>query len=359
MTLPAPDRPEVVRPGEFPIVAVHLNHGHIHGMCRGLVEAGATLKWVFDPDPRRVEEFQRLFPGVPAAASEEQVLEDPQVRLVASASVPEERGPFGCRVMEHGKDYFTDKPALTRLEHLEAARRGVSLSGRKYMVYFSERLHAECAVYAGQLVAGGAIGRVVQVIGLGPHRLRAAERPAWFFRRRQAGGILCDLGSHQIDQFLFYSGARRARVAHARTANVAHPEHPELEDFGEACLEGENGASAYFRVDWLTPRGLSTWGDGRLFLLGTEGFIELRKHLDLATERSRDHLLLADRDGERHLRLEGQVGFPFFGRLIRDCLERTETALSQEHVFTVARLCLEAQALADGAGLDGAVLSRG
>ena len=291
---------------------------------------------------------------MPAASSEEQVLEDPRVRLVASAAVPGERGPFGCRVMEHGKDYFTDKPALTRREHLEAARRAASRTGRRYLVYFGERLHVECAVHAGRLVAEGAIGRVVQVLGLGPHRLRPGERPPWFFDREQAGGILCDLGSHQVDQFLFFSGARRARVVRARTANFAHPEHPGLEDFGEACLEGDNGASGYFRVDWLTPRGLSTWGDGRLFLLGSEGFIELRKYVDLATQRSRDHLLLADREGERRLHLEGRVGFPFFGRLIRDCLERTETALGQEHVFTVAGLCLEAQAMAEAAGGAGA-----
>jgi predicted dehydrogenase len=338
----------VVGRGEFRFAALHLNHAHIHGMCHGLIEAGGELRWVFDPDAGKVEAFLAAFPGTAVAASEEQVLADPEVHLVAAAHIPNLRGELGCRVIRAGKDYFTDKAPFTELSQLEAARRTVAETGRKYMVYFSERLHVECAVFAGRLIRDGAIGRVLQVVGLGPHRLNAGSRPPWFFRKRAYGGILCDIGSHQIEQFLSFAGARDARVVFARVENYANPEHPQFEDFGEAALVADNGAGNYFRVDWFTPDGLSAWGDGRTFILGSEGTIELRKYLDLATAGAGEHLLLVNREGERRFALAGQVGFPFFGELILDCLERTERAMTQAHIFKAAELGLAAQALADG-----------
>jgi predicted dehydrogenase len=337
----------VVKKGEFPFAAVHLNHAHIYGMCRGLIEAGAQLRSVYDPDPLKVKDFLEHFPGVKAAESERRILEDREIRLVAAAHIPDRRAALGFRVMEHGKDYFTDKAPFTTLEQLQEARSRTAESGRKYMVYYGERLHVECAVFAGQLIEAGAIGRVVQVLGLGPHRLNAATRPPWFFSKKHYGGILCDIGSHQIEQFLSFSAAAGAEVLQARAANYAHPRYPELEDFGEASLLGDNGAGAYLRVDWFTPAGLSTWGDGRTFILGSEGTIELRKYVNLAAEASTDHLFLVNGEGEKHLSLAGRVGYPFFGRFILDCLERSERAMSQSHAFKAAELCLRAQALAD------------
>ena len=243
----------VCKPGEFFIAATHLDHGHIYGQCNGLVEAGAQLKWVFDPDAEKVRAFQEKFPQARSARSLEEILDDPEVRLVAAAAVPNERGPLGCRVMEAGKDYFTDKTPFTTLEQLEQARRTCEATGKKYAVYYSERLHVECAVHAGHLIAAGAIGKVVQTLGTGPHRLNAAARPAWFFEKERYGGILCDIGSHQCEQFLFFTGAKNAKIVHSAAGNVANPEHLELEDFGECNLLADNGASGYFRVDWLTP----------------------------------------------------------------------------------------------------------
>lgn len=336
---PAP----VVEQGEFFIAAVSLDHGHIYGMCNGLTEAGAVLKWVYDPDPEKVNAFCKAFTQARPADSLEQVLNDPEVRLVAAAAIPSERCALGIRVMEAGKDYFTDKTPLTTLEQLEQAKAAVKRTGKKYMVYYSERLHVESAVFAGQLVRDGAIGRVLQVIGMGPHRLNAPSRPDWFFDLEQYGGILCDIGSHQIEQFLYYTGALDATVISSRVANYNHPDYPELEDFGDCMLTGDNGATQYFRVDWFTPDGLSTWGDGRTFLLGTEGTIELRKYVNVAAEQDGDHLFLVNKDGEQHFRLFGKVGFPFFGELILDCIHRTEHAMTQEHAFKAAELCVLAQ----------------
>ncbi|HEX9785621.1 MAG TPA: Gfo/Idh/MocA family oxidoreductase [Opitutaceae bacterium] len=337
----------VVEPGEFVFAAAHLDHGHIYGQCNGLAEAGGMLKTVYDPDPQKVAAFVQKYPGTRVARSMDEILDDPEIHLVAAAAVPCDRGPLGCRVMRAGKDYFTDKSPFTEFAQLDEARRVAGETKRKYMVYFSERLHVECAIHAGDLVHGGAIGRVIQVLGLGPHRIGPKhERPAWFFQKAKYGGILCDIGSHQFEQFLFFSGATDATVSHAAVGNFGNPDTPELEDFGEASLLGNNGTSNYVRLDWFTPPGLGTWGDGRTIILGTKGYIELRKYIDVGRERSGDHLYLVDERGENHLDVAGKVGFRFFGELILDCLNRTEKAMTQQHAFKAAELCLKAQAAA-------------
>lgn len=337
----------VCRPGDFPFAATHLDHGHIYGQCNGLVEAGGTPKWVFDPDPLRVKAFCEKFPQAKPAASIDQILDDASIKLVAAAAVPNERAPVGCRVMSSGKDYFTDKSPFTSLDQLQNARQIAARTRQKYMVYYSERLHVECAVLAGQLVERGAIGRVFQTIGSGPHRLNASSRPAWFFERAKYGGILCDIGSHQTEQFLFYTGARNASVNYSAIANFNNLQYPELEDFGEASLTADNGASGYYRVDWFTPGGLRSWGDGRTFIFGTKGTIELRKYIEPAAENPEgDQLYLVDESGEHRISCGGKVGYPFFGQLILDCLNRTENAMTQDHAFKAAELCLRAQAQA-------------
>jgi predicted dehydrogenase len=336
----------VVKPGEFVFAAARLDHGHIYGMCTGLLEAGATLKWVYDPDPKKTDAIRAKFPQAKVARSMDEILSDAEVRLVACAAVTSERGPLGCQVMEAGKDFFSDKAPFTTLAQLDQAKAVVARTGRKYMVYYSERLHNESAMFATDLVQEGAIGRVIQVINIAPHRLNKASRPDWFFQREKYGGILCDIGSHQFEQFLAYSGSSDATVTHAAVGNFGNPDHPELEDFGEACLVGDTGSLNYVRVDWFTPDGQRAWGDGRTFILGTKGTIELRKYIDVARDTAGDHLYIVDGKGEQHLTVAGQVGFRFFGEFILDCINRTEKAMTQAHAFKAAELCLKAQAAA-------------
>ncbi len=337
----------VVKPGEFLFSAAHLDHGHIYGMVNALTEAGGTLKSVYDPQPERLAAFLKAYPQAKAVSSEEQLLSDPETILVASAHVTCQRGPFGCRVMAAGKDYFTDKAPFTTLDQLSDARAMAAKTGRKYMVYYGERLHVEGAILAGYMIDEGAIGRVIHVEGLGPHRLGAPGRPAWFFEKEKYGGILCDIGSHQIEQYLYYAGEEDARVTCSRIGNYANPQYPELDDFGDCSIVGAKGTTNYFRVDWFTPDGLSTWGDGRTFILGTEGYIEIRKYVNVASGvPGGDHVFLVNGKGEQYFDAHGVTGYPFFGALILDCLNRTENAMTQKHAFLAAQLCLEAQAQA-------------
>ncbi|GEN55850.1 oxidoreductase [Halolactibacillus alkaliphilus] len=334
---------KVVKPGEFNVAVTALDHGHIYGMTNGLIEAGATIKYLYEPDKIKREKYLETYPFVEAVDSLEVILGDRAIHMVAAAAIPYLRSSLGNKVMQSGKDYFTDKTGFTTLAQLEETKRVVKETGRRYFIYFSERLHVEAAIKAGEIIDAGTIGKVIQVTGFGPHRLDKENRPEWFFEKDKYGGVLADIGSHQIEQFLYYTGNKEAKVLNSKVANYYNSDKPELEDYGDATLVGENGATFYFKVDWLTPDGLPTWGDGRTFITGTKGTIELRKYTNVGTEETGDHLFLVTHDKVEHMSLTGKVGFPFFGQMILDSLNGTEIAMTQDHIFKAQELCLIAQ----------------
>jgi predicted dehydrogenase len=332
------------QPGSAPrlrFAAVGLNHGHIYSMCEAVVRGGGELVAYFAKEPDLAAAFGKRFPQAKPARSEKEILEDPKIPLVASAGIPDERAPLGIEVMRHGKDYMVDKPGMTTLEQLEEVKRVQAETRRIYSVDYSERFENRATTKAAELVKAGAIGKVVQTIGLGPHRESPKTRPAWFYEKERYGGILCDIGSHQFEQFLFFTGSTRAEIVAAQVANVHHPDKPGLEDFGDVMLQGDGGAG-YIRVDWFTPDGLSTWGDGRLTVLGTDGFIEVRKNVDLAGRPGGNHLFLVDQKGTRYVDSQDQ-DLPYGRLLVDDVLNRTETAMPQEHCFLAMELALLAE----------------
>ncbi|MFA7129305.1 MAG: Gfo/Idh/MocA family oxidoreductase, partial [Sphaerochaeta sp.] len=204
----------VVADGEFCFAVVGLDHGHIFAMTNGLVEAGATLVWVYDEDSTKVADFLVRYPQARVASSLEQVLIDPSIVLVASAVKPYLRCELGLLVMQHGKDYFVDKPGMLKQEEIDKVAQACKTTKQKYVVYFGERIHVEGAVYAEKLIREGRLGRVISMTILAPHRLNASSRPSWFFDSDKNGGILTDIGSHQIEQFLTFASAKDARILH-------------------------------------------------------------------------------------------------------------------------------------------------
>lgn len=339
--------------------AIGFAHGHIYGQTDCLLKAGAELVWIWDDDPELVQPFSQRFPQGKLARSVEEILEDPTIHLIVSAARPDERAPLGVRAMQHDKDYFSDKPAFATMAQLEEVQGVQAETGRKYVVYFSERLGNGATVKAGELVEAGAIGQVVQTVGFGPHRLFGYERrprPEWTFHKKYYGGILNDLASHQIDQFLYFTNSTSAEIVAARTANVKFRQYPEFEDFGELLLRsgrpsssgrpnGVGQASGFIRVDWYTPDGLPTWGDVRLFVLGTEGYLEVRKNVDLNGRPQGNHLFLVDNEGMQYMDCHDQP-LPFGPQLVHDLVTREETAVTQGHTFTVCELALQAQLMA-------------
>ncbi len=320
---------------------IGINHGHIYDQVNILLEAGGELVAFYAPETDLAAQFAKTYPQVVLADSAQNILEDPTIQLVTSAAIPSERASLGVQVMRYGKDYLSDKPGFTTLAQLAEARLAQAETGRIYSVFYAERLANPATIRAGELVRAGAIGQVVQTIGLGPHKLNLATRPDWFFRREKYGGILTDLASHQMDQFLYFTQAKTPRVVFSQVANYHHPDYPELEDFGDVVLQGDN-CSGYVRVDWFTPASLPSYGDTRLTVIGTEGYIEVRKNLDLGGHPGANHLFLCDSKGVHYENCSG-VEMPFARQLLDDLANRTETAMPQAHCFLASELALQAQ----------------
>ena len=359
LALPVSSSPvvhEVAAPGMDPdappkysikFAVIGLDHYHIMSMTAAMQRGGGELVAVYATSPKALADFHKRFGAVKVAGNEDEILNDPQIKLVAAAPIPDQRASLGIRVMRHGKDYLTDKPGIVTLDELAEVRKAIKETGRTFAIMYSERLEVKAAVKAGELVKAGAIGRVVQTVNLAPHQINqpgSDPRPEWFWDTRRYGGILCDIGSHQADQFVYYTASNLADVTASQVANVNHPDKPHFQDFGDMMLHG-NGGAGYVRVDWFTPDGLGVWGDGRLFILGTEGYIELRKYTDIAGRKGGNHLLIVDRKQTRYMDCN-EVVLPFGPQFIADIVNRTHVAQDQEQALLATELVLKAQKVA-------------
>jgi predicted dehydrogenase len=320
------------------------NHAHIHGLVDAAVRGGGELASFCVREPDLAADFARRYPQAKQMTDERAILEDSSIALILSSIVPSERAGLGIRVMQHGKDYMVDKPGITTLAQLADVRRVQASTQRIYSVVYSERFENGATIRAGELVRAGAIGTVVQTVGLGPHRIHPPDRPTWFWDPERYGGILCDIGAHQFDQFLYFTNSTRAEIVAAEARNVRHPDHPAFQDFGAVMVRG-NGGTGYFRVDWFSPTGLPTWGDTRLTILGTDGYVEVRKNVDLAGREGGNHLFIADGKGVRYEDCQ-RVELSYGRQLVDDVLNRTETAMTQTHCFLATELALLAQSKA-------------
>jgi predicted dehydrogenase len=326
-----------------------MSHDHIYGMIGAVIRGGGEFVAAWAGEPDKLATFKTRFPNVKVVATQDEIIDDPAIQLVLSSQVASERAPLGVRAMRHGKDFLADKPGITTLAQLADVRKTIAETKRIYAIMYSERLEVKAAVYAGDLVQQGAIGKVIQTINIAPHQViqghgdagGGAGRPEWFWNPDQYGGILCDIGSHQVDQFLFYTGSKQAEVVESQIANIRHPNRPRFQDFGDMVLRGDRGLG-YVRLDWFTPDGLGTWGDGRLFILGTDGYIEIRKYIDVANKKQGNNLFIVDNKQARYIDCNA-MPLPFGQQFVDDIVNRTHTAQDQEQCLLAAELVIKAQ----------------
>lgn len=326
-----------------------MSHDHIYGMVGAVQRGGGELVAAWGGEEDRLAQFARRFPAAKIVKSQEEILEDPSIQLVLTSQIPVERAGIAIRAMRAGKDVLSDKPGMTTLEQLAEIRKTIAETNRIYAILYSELLEVKAAVYAGVLVRQGAIGKVIQTINIAPHQIVqhggdagvAAPRPAWFWDPDKYGGILCDIGSHQVDQFLYYTGSRQADVVESQVANIRHPQYPRFQDFGDMVLRGDRGFG-YVRLDWFTPDGVGTWGDGRLFILGTDGYIEVRKYTNVAVSHQGNNLFVVDNKQARYIDCNN-MPLPFGPQFVADIVNRTHQAQDLHECLLAAELVLKAQ----------------
>jgi predicted dehydrogenase len=320
---------------------IGINHGHIYGMVDAVTRGGGQLVSFHAKEANLAADFQKRYPSAQQVQDKKEILEDKTIQVVLSSIIPNERAPLGIEVMQHGKDYLADKPGITSLKQLQAVKKVQKATGRIYSILFSERHENKATVKAGELIKAGAIGRVLQTTSMGPHRMNVKTRPDWFFDYSYSGGIITDIGAHQFDQFLYFTGSNQADIVASQVGNIHHKQYPKFEDFGDVMIKGNNG-TGYIQVHWFTPDGLKTWGDGRLTILGTEGYIELRKYIDIAGKDGGNHLFLVNNKETKHIDCNDVV-LPFGTNFVNDVVNRTETAMPQAHAFLATELALLAQ----------------
>lgn len=319
---------------------IGINHGHIYGMTNAVIQGGGELVSFYAEENDLAANYSKSFPQAKRANSEKEILEDESIHLILSSAIPVERAKIGIRAMKHGKDVMVDKPGITTLELLKEVKKVQAETNRIFSISYSERFENRATVKAGELVKAGAIGKVVQTIGLGPHRI-GNGRPDWFWEEDSIGGIITDIASHQFDQFLYFTDSTSAEIAASQVGNINNKAYPNFQDFGDVMVRG-NGGTGYIRVDWFTPDGLKSWGDGRLTILGTDGYIEIRKNIDIAGEPGGNHLFLVNNEKTQKIDCES-VELPYGSQLVNDIVNRTETAMSQKHCFLAMELALIAQ----------------
>jgi predicted dehydrogenase len=321
-----------------------LDHRHVYDLTAGLLEAGAVCVGhdLETSDPRVLAGFRKRFPDVPAVARE-RLLDDPSADFVVLAAVPRDRAGLAVEAMRRGKDVMVDKPGVTTSEQLDAVEAAVRETGRIWSVALG-RLTSSAVQVAREVVRTGELGRLVSLTSLAPHRLNRALRPAWFFEREAYGGIICDIGVHSIDQFLAFAGVSDATIASC-TIGCFGTQPAGFEDFAEVTLRG-GGMTGTMRMDWFTPDGLADWGDGRLFLVGTEGTLELRKNLDLLGRPGGDHMFVTGKERTRYVDCSG-FGVPYYRDFVADVQDRAGRTMEGGRVFAVCRLALRCQAEAE------------
>ena len=327
---------------------IGVDHRHVYHLIGELQNSGAICAgyWGGTSDEKVKAGVKERFPAIPEVDDRRTLLEDPTIGLIVTAGIPAERAGIAIEAMRHGKDVLSDKPGVISEDQLREVEDTIAATGRIFAICFSERMVVPAVGRALELVRQGGIGRVIHTLGIGPHRLNKAIRPPWFFDTSAYGGILVDIASHQIDQFLVFTGSDDAQVEGAMFGHFGQHTEPAFQDYGEIVLASRsNGSRGYVRVDWFTPDGLPTWGDGRLFILGTEGSIEIRKYIDVQGRPGTDHLLLSNAEGTRYIHAENEP-LDFFSKFLHDIEARTETAVSQAHTLRVSQLALDADRLA-------------
>jgi predicted dehydrogenase len=323
--------------------AIGLDHRHIYDLTQDLLDEGAECVG-YNPDttdPRVLAGFRKRFPHVPEAETA-RLLDDPSIDFVVIAARPCDRADLAIAAMRRGKDVMVDKPGITTAEQLAAVERAVSETRRIWSICIG-RLASPAIQQALRIVRSGEIGRLVHTTSLAPHRLNRALRPPWFFDGPAYGGIINDIGVHSIDQFLAFADADEAEIVQS-TVGAFGTEPEGFEDFAELMLATPS-VRGYVRLDWFTPDGLPTWGDGRFFAVGTEGTLELRKNLDIEGREGTDHMFVVNRTATRYVDCSN-LPVTYYRDFLRDITERTETAMPQRQTFNVCRLALQAQAQA-------------
>ncbi|MGQ9632259.1 MAG: Gfo/Idh/MocA family protein [bacterium] len=248
-------------------------HGHIAQFIDEMLAIpGTEFLGIVEDDPWLAESLSRRY-DVPLLERREDLL-NLGVELVGSSARNDLKADLICYCLGRGLHVMVDKPLVITLGDLGRVMSAVEGSRAQLGLMLTERFNPPIA-HLKNLIDRGELGRIVHFTILKPHKIVASTRPPWHFVKSQNGGIIADLAIHDVDLLRWYLGCE-VKSFHAYESQYTLLDKPAFSDNAEIFLIMENGATAFLRPDWLMPDAYPTWGDGRIFCVGTEGCAEIR-----------------------------------------------------------------------------------
>ncbi|RKN71210.1 Gfo/Idh/MocA family protein [Paenibacillus ginsengarvi] len=252
-------------------------HAHIASFVDQMLALGATCAGIYEPESPSLAQSLAQRHGIMLVDSPDAFL-DSSVNVIGSSAVNNRKIDVIEWCERHGKHVMLDKPVATNREQLERLEAVLNRGSIQVGVMLTERFRASIHTLK-QAIDAGKLGRIVSISTRKPHRLSPASRHAWHFSKRESGGLVIDLFIHDFDLLRFLTGQEVASV-HSQVAKHILPEYPDFYDTAAAQVSMSGGTMAQLYTDWHTPTKSWTWGDCRIFIVGTEGCAELRLNGD-------------------------------------------------------------------------------
>ncbi|RXZ84685.1 gfo/Idh/MocA family oxidoreductase [Paenibacillaceae bacterium] len=282
---------------------VGCEHAHIEIFIAEMIALGYECAGLYEPNNVRLAKRLADQFALPIVTEQQRLFAE-DVAIIGSSAINNEKIGLIETCERYGKPVMIDKPAVTNrgdFERLQAViERGKIEVGMLLTERFNPAVHT-----LKNLIEAGELGRIVSIGMRKPHLLNAASRPEWFFSKEQCGGIIIDLLVHDFDLLRWFTGSE-VHESDGMKVKSSLPDRPGFYDAASLQVVMGNGVIAQLYADWYTPATSWTWGDGRIFVTGTEGFAELRLAGDPIAGAGTDELLLCATNQEppRRLALE-------------------------------------------------------
>ncbi|MFD2671393.1 Gfo/Idh/MocA family protein [Marinicrinis sediminis] len=248
-------------------------HAHISIFIEEMLALGHVCKGIYERENHRLaEQIARKY-DLPIVASLEE-LEQESIDLIGCAAINNEKIDIMEWCEQFGKPIMIDKPAVTNRDGLKRLSALISRNQLEIGMLLTERYRPSVSTLKRR-IAEGRYGTIVHISMRKPHMLRPEDRPDWHFSKEQSGGIINDLFVHDIDLLRWLLADEICEMQAFRSKRIL-PEYPDFYDAAGLQIKMQGGGTAQLYADWHTPESCWTYGDGRIFVTGTEGTAELR-----------------------------------------------------------------------------------
>lgn len=248
-------------------------HSHISTFIGEMLEQGHSCAGIYEAKNKQLlhelaEKFQLKI------VDEMESLLGPEVSVIGCAAINNEKIAVIELCEKHGKHIMVDKPIVTNKEDFTRVQNVINRGKIQIGMLFTERFRPALNTVKEKITQGD-IGEIVSIEMRKPHRLKPDERPGWHFSKQQGGGIVVDLFIHDFDLLRWLTAQDVTDLSGYVSKNIL-PEYPDFYDVASLQVLTEDGVIATLYADWHTPEKSWTWGDCRIFIVGTKGTFELR-----------------------------------------------------------------------------------